>query len=368
MKSLFSATEVGSTSVKNRVFMAPLTRNRADNDTDIPSELATEYYRQRSSSGLIIAEGTQISQQAKGYVGTPGIYTDRQVAQWQQITDAVHQEGGKIFLQLWHVGRISHSAVLPENQSPLAPSPIRANAQTFVNGAMEDVSQPVAMTQEDIDRTLADYQMAAECAFKAGFDGVEIHAANGYLIDQFLRDGSNRRSDDYGGSIQRRCHFLEQVIESVCSVWKAERVGIRLSPTGTFNDAHDSDPLALFTEVISTVSRHHLAYLHMVEQFPGFSPTEEDVKILSALRKQWRGFYIANGDYDLDRANTALASGHADAISFGRPYIANPDLALRLKIGADLNSPDESTFYGGGAEGYIDYPFLDGSIHRSDAA
>ena len=233
---------------------------------------------------------------------------------------------------------------------------------------MEDVSQPVAMTQEDIDRTLADYQMAAECAFKAGFDGVEIHAANGYLIDQFLRDGSNRRSDDYGGSIQRRRHFLEQVIESVCSVWKAERVGIRLSPTGTFNDAHDSDPLALFTEVISTVSRHNLAYLHMVEQFPGFSPTEEDVKILSALRKQWRGFYIANGDYDLDRANTALASGHADAISFGRPYIANPDLALRLKIGADLNSPDESTFYGGGAEGYIDYPFLDGSIHRSDAA
>jgi len=358
MSDLFSPVRMGAIEVNNRIFMAPLTRNRADDDTDIPSDLAIEYYRQRASAGLIIAEGTQISAMGKGYIRTPGIYTDRQANQWRKITDAVHKEGGRIFLQLWHVGRISHPSVLPEGRKALAPSAITAHAQTFVDGEMKDVSEPAAMTIEDIEKTLAEYRLAAECAKHAQFDGVEIHGANGYLIDQFLRDGSNKRDDAYGGSAQARVLFLQQVIESVLYEWPADRIGVRLSPTGTFNDAHDSNPLATFSQAIDVLNDHKLAYLHVVEQFPGAQLEAQEREILRQLRSQWQGFYIANGGYDQPTANKAIASGYADAVSFGQLFLANPDLPKRFKLNAPLNEPNPDTFYGGGAEGYTDYPFL----------
>lgn len=361
MSDLFSPTIMGSVEIKNRIFMAPLTRNRADDETDIPSDLAIEYYTQRSGAGLIVTEGTQISSDAKGYIRTPGIYSDQQVEQWREINQAVHNAGGKIFLQLWHVGRISHTAVLPEGKKPFAPSAIQAQAQTFIDGEMKDVSEPVAMTEEDIERTLSEYRVAAANARNAGFDGVEIHAANGYLINQFLCDKSNHRQDAYGGSIENRCLFLKQVTEAVLQEWESGCVGVRLSPTGTFNDVGDSDPLATFSHAIDMLNKYNLSYLHVVEKFPGMDQSDEDKKILSQLRELWQGFYIANGDYDKDRAATAIDSGHAHAVSFGRPYIANPDLVDRFQLGAELNEPDPDTFYGGGAEGYIDYPFLDTS-------
>lgn len=360
MTDLLSATTLGQMELKNRVFMAPLTRNRADNDSDIPGDLAIEYYAQRASAGLILTEATQISPMGKGYVGTPGIYTREQANKWRQITDAVHAKGGKIFIQLWHVGRISHTDVLPDNQDPVAPSAIRAEAQTFVGGEMVPVSKPRALSLDEIQETVEDYRKAAELAQQAGFDGVEIHAANGYLINQFLCNGSNHRDDEYGGSIEHRCRFLQQVITAVLSVWSPTQVGIRLSPTGTFNDISDSDPLATYSAVIDMLNSAKLGYLHIVEKFPGAESSEEDSKILNELINRWQGFYIANGDYDYDRGQTAIQTGHADAITYGRAFIANPDLPERFAQGAELNEPDQDTFYGGGAEGYTDYPFMDG--------
>lgn len=339
--------------------MAPLTRNRADNDTGIPSPMASEYYAQRASAGLIITEASQISPLAKGYVCTPGIYTQDQVAAWKDITRAVHEKGGKIFIQLWHVGRISHVSVLPDGETPVAPSEIVAkNAQTITANGREDVSKPRALTTEDIQNTIADYAAAAQNAKDAGFDGIEIHGANGYLIDQFLQDSSNKRTDEYGGSAENRSRFLLEIIEAVTKVWDSSRVGLRLSPTGVFNDMGDSDPLQTFGTLIHLLNDYDLAYLHFVERFPNLETADKDLRILDTLRRQWHGFYIANGDYNKQRAESSLEKGTADAVAFGRPYIANPDLVDRMQKGAVMNEIDAETIYGGDAKGYIDYPSL----------
>lgn len=359
MEKLFQNAKFGSTDVDNRVFMAPLTRNRSHDD-GTPAEMAIDYYSQRASGGLIITEASQISAMGKGYIKTPGIYNDKQVDAWKKITKAVHDKGGKIFIQLWHVGRISHSSILPEGENkPLAPSAIQANAQTVTEEGRTQVSEPRAMSIPEIKHTIQEYRHAAECAKRAGFDGVEVHAANGYLIDQFLKSKTNKRDDEYGGSVQNRMRFLCEILDNVVDVWGADKVGIRLSPTSTFNDIGDDNVPETFGAVIQKLNEYKLAYLHMVEKFPGVETSDEEWQILKDLRNQWNGFYIANGDYGRELAIEAVQSGHADAIAFGRIYIANPDLYERLKVDGPLNEPDQDTFYGGGREGYTDYPFMD---------
>jgi N-ethylmaleimide reductase len=358
--SLFDPAKMGDVEVQNRVFMAPLTRNRARPD-GVPGEHAAEYYSQRASAGLIFTEATQISPMGKGYLNTPGIHSQEQIDAWKTITDGVHAKDGKIFLQLWHVGRISHTSLLPGGAQPVAPSAIRAQAQTFTAEGPTDVSAPREMTLDDIKSTIEDYRKASENAKKAGFDGVEVHAANGYLIDQFLRDKSNRRTDEYGGSAQNRVRFLKEAVDAAVDVWGAGRVGVRLAPTGTFNDMDDSNPLEIFGAAIDMLGQYGLAYLHMVEEFPGSHTDEQQRAIIDALREKWQGFYIANGGYDGPDAEKAIARHKADAVTFGRSFIANPDLPARLARDAALNKPDQTTFYGGGAKGYTDYPFMDAS-------
>ena len=266
--NLFIPTRMGALDLPNRVLMAPLTRNRAQPD-GTPSEAAALYYGQRASAGMILSEATQISAMGKGYLNTPGIHTDAQVAAWRKITDSVHANGGRIYVQLWHVGRISHVSLLPEDRNPLAPSAIRAEAQTFTADGFTDVSQPDAMSAEQIAATVEDYRHAAEMAKTAGFDGVEVHAANGYLLDQFLQDRSNRREDAYGGSVENRMRFLAEALDAVAEVWPSDRIGVRLSPLGQANDMGDSDPEALFGQVYAMLNASGLAYLHVLEQFPG---------------------------------------------------------------------------------------------------
>jgi N-ethylmaleimide reductase len=357
MRSLFEPVQLGALRLANRVFMAPLTRNRADGD-GVHGDLAMKYYAQRASAGLIVTEAAQISPMGKGYVNTPGIHSARQVAAWRRIVDAVHSEGGHIFLQLWHVGRISHSSLLPDNARPLAPSAIRANAQTFIATGFAPVSEPTEMSQAEIRNTLVDYRMAALNAKKAGFDGVEIHAANGYLIDQFLRSGSNQRVDNFGGSASNRARFLLGVTEKVLSVWDETRVGVRISPTGAFNDMRDDSPGETFRTAVEHLNAYNLGYLHVVEAAQdGRENSAEERDVLQALRRLWKGFYVANGGYDGPRGEEAVRSGYADAVAYGRAFLANPDLPQRLRTGATLNVPDHQTFYGGDAKGYTDYPF-----------
>ncbi len=359
---LFRPLPIGAVEVPNRVLMAPLTRNRAQAD-GTPRAIVTEYYRQRASAGLIVTEATQVSPEGKGYVDTPGIHDDAHVAAWRRITDTVHAGGGRVFLQLWHVGRISHVSLLPDGQAPVAPSAIRAKAQTFNAEGMQDVSEPRALEAVELPRIVADYIRAAERAKEAGFDGVEVHAANGYLLDQFLRDGSNKRTDAYGGSAENRARLALEVTEAVARVWGADRVGIRLSPFEAFNDMSDSAPEQTFAAVYRLLDRLGLAYLHVVENFGNADKAPEQVAVeaaaLDRLRALWSGVYIANGNFDATQAAEWIAKGRADAVSFGRPFIANPDLPERFRIDAALNAPDQATFYGGGAEGYTDYPFLE---------
>lgn len=355
---LFHPATMGALELPNRVLMAPLTRNRAKPD-GTPWDVAATYYAQRASAGLIFSEATQISAMGKGYLNTPGIYSDDHIAGWKGITDAVHAEGGRIFCQLWHVGRISHTSLLPEGRSPVSSSDIPAEAQTFTEAGFQDTSAPEALTLDGIAALKDEVLNAAKAAKAAGFDGVEIHGANGYLLDQFLQDHANRRDDAYGGSIENRIRLLREVIAVVAEVWPKDRIGVRLSPLGQFNDIGDSDPEALFATVYRTIDSAGLAYLHVVEQFPGTEDTEEGRAILKRLRKHYTGFYIANGGYDAESAAEAIETGHADAVAFGRPFIANPDLPERYRTGAPLNAPDQDTFYGGDETGYVDYPSLD---------
>ena len=349
--TLFQPLQLGTLTLPNRIVMAPMTRNRAERATDAPHELNARYYAQRASAGLLITEASQISREGQGYVWTPGIYTDAQVAGWRKVTDAVHAAGGRIVVQLWHVGRISHTALQENGAAPVAPSAIRANTQTFIETGFVDVSEPRALRLDEIPRVIADFERAARNAKAAGFDGVEIHAANGYLLHQFLADSANRRTDAYGGSIENRARLTLEVVDAVLKVWEPGRVGIRLSPAPV-QDAFDSDPAALYGHVVRELDRRSLAYVHFIE-----APVEG--LDYDALRRAFRGVYIANGGYTRERAIGDVESGRVDAVAFGRPFIANPDLVDRLRLDAPLNEPDRATFYGGGPEGYIDYPTLD---------
>ena len=354
---LFKPVQMGAISLSNRVLMAPLTRNRAHPD-GVPGDLASTYYRQRSGAGVIITEATQISPMGKGYIDTPGIHTEQQAHAWRNITDAVHAEGGKIIIQLWHVGRISHVSLLPNGANPVSSTDKAADAQTFTANGFEACSKPDALTIEGIKATVEDYREAARLAKVAGFDGIEVHAANGYLIDQFLQDGVNDRTDAYGGDIHGRMRFLTEVLDAVADYFPPEQTGVRLSPLGQASDMSDSDPEAHFGEIYKMLNGYQLAYLHVVEAFPG-SEDDDGRDMLVRLRSLYDGFYIANGGYDANLAREAIESGHAEAVAFGRDFISNPDLPKRFMLNAELNTPDQSTFYGGAAEGYTDYPTLD---------
>ncbi|OIR00065.1 N-ethylmaleimide reductase [mine drainage metagenome] len=353
---LFSPVNLGAISLKNRMVMAPLTRNRAG-EGGVPQAMNVTYYAQRASAGLIITEATPISAMAHGYPALPGIYTDAQVAGWKNVTDAVHAKGGKIVIQLWHVGRISHPSLLPNGVLPVAPSAIKPAGQAFTYQGLVDFVEPRALDASELPGIVADYVHATQCALAAGFDGVEIHAANGYLLDQFLRDGSNKRTDNYGGSIENRMRLLLDVTKAVTAVAGADKVGVRISPVNSFNDMFDSSPQALFDKVAEALSPFGLAYLHAVE---GAIHSEGDVAAFDfvALRKLFKGSYIANLGYDKARGNAAIASGNADAVAYGVPFLANPDLVERYKIDAPLNQADANTFYGGTEQGYTDYPTL----------
>jgi len=356
---LFSPVKFGSIQLNNRIIMAPLTRNRAG-EGGVPQDLNVTYYAQRATAGLIITEATPISAMAHGYPALPGIYTDAQVAGWKKITDAVHAKGGKIVIQLWHVGRISHPSLLPIGALPVAPSAIKPAGQAFTYQGLQDYVTPRALDASELPAIVQDYVHATRCALAAGFDGVEVHSANGYLLDQFLRDGSNQRTDNYGGSVENRARLLMEIVEAVVKAAGADKVGVRLSPVNPFNDMHDSNPQALFEYVANAQNRFNLAYLHAVEGGIHGGGKADPFDFV-AFRKLFKGGYIANLSYDKARGNAAIASGHADAIAYGVPYIANPDLVARFKQNAPLNAADANTFYGGAEKGYTDYPFLGAS-------
>jgi N-ethylmaleimide reductase len=356
MTSLFEPARAGAIDTFNRVFMGPMTRNRADR-AGVPSALAPEYYRQRATAGLIISEATQVAPEGQGYPFTPGIHDAAQVAAWRSVTEAVHGAGGRIVLQLWHVGRISHPDLQPGGVLPVAPSAIRPAGGTFTYGGPKDFVTPRALETDEVAGVVAQFRHGAELARAAGFDGVEIHGANGYLIDQFLRDGSNRRTDRYGGSVANRVRFLQEVAEAVVGAWGADRVGVRFSPFGSFNDMADSDPVATFSAAAAAMGELKLAYLHMVEG-DGAPATAEQLAGIRAIRGRFAGFYVACGGYDRALALDAVASGHADAVAFATLYISNPDLVARLRTATAMAEPDRATFYQGGAKGYVDYPEL----------
>lgn len=353
---LFSAGQLGSIALKNRIVMAPLTRNRAG-EGGVPHALNATYYAQRASAGLIVTEATPISAMAHGYPALPGIYNESQIAGWKMVTDAVHARGGKIVIQLWHVGRISHPSLLPNHALPVAPSAIKPAGQAFTYEGMQDYVEPRALDANELPAIVQDYVHATKCAIAAGFDGVEIHAANGYLLDQFLRDGSNQRTDEYGGSFENRARLLMEVTQAVVDVIGADKTGVRLSPVNPFNDMKDSNPQAIFNYVADNLNQFNLAYLHAVEG--GIhGGGKADPFDFDVFRQCFKGKYIANLAYDKASGNAAIASGHADCVAYGVPFIANPDLVERFAIDATLNEADSSTFYGGAEKGYTDYPVL----------
>jgi N-ethylmaleimide reductase len=355
---LFSKVSVGTLELNNRMVMAPMTRNRAG-EGDIPQDLNVDYYRQRASAGLIITEASPVSAAAVGYPATPGIYNEQQMKGWRKITDAVHAEGGHIFIQLWYCGRISHPDLLPQNRLPVAPSAIRPLGQAFTYEGMKPFVEPRELTVAEINEIVLQYKHAAELARQAGFDGVELHAANGYLIDQFLRDGSNKRNDEYGGSVKNRMRFLNLVIDAVLEVWEASRIGVRLSPENTFNDMSDSDPQAHFQYFVTQLAARNLAYIHFLEGDMAGGSRNLDYR---KLRDACKGTYIANNGYDRERAEAAISHGDCDLVAFGIPFLANPDLVYRYQHNLALNEADQSTFYGGDEKGYTDYPFASQSV------
>ena len=357
MSDLFSPFRMGDIELKNRIVMAPLTRNRATPGLDAPNDLNVEYYRQRASAGLIVSEASQISQQGQGYLWTPGVYTDAQVEGWRKITDAVHEAGGKIVIQLWHVGRVSHTSLQPGGQAPVAPSAIVARTKTFVEGGFADTSAPRALDLSEIPGIIADYAHAAENAKRAGFDGVELHGANGYLIDQFLKDGANHRADAYGGSVENRMRFALEAVDAVLNVWPASRVGIRLSPVSPANDAVDSAPEKVFFPLVRELDKRGLAFIHVIEGSTGMTRDNAPFDY-EGLRKSFRGAYMANNGYTRELALEAVGADRVDLVSFGKAFIANPDLVERLRRDAPLNPLDKKTLYGGDANGYTDYPAL----------
>ncbi|MCB9988196.1 MAG: alkene reductase [Rhodospirillales bacterium] len=356
--SLFDSIRFGSIDCKNCIIMAPLTRGRAEGN-GIPTDLMVEYYSQRAGAGMIISEATAISPQGYGWYHAPGIWTDEHVAGWRKITDAVHDAGSNMILQLWHMGRVSHSD-FHDGALPVAPSALAAQGDIRVpDGSKKPLETPRALGTSEIPGLIEDYIAAARRAMEAGFDGVEVHSANGYLLDEFLRDGANERTDEYGGSLENRARLLLQVVQAVTKAIGADKVGVRISPTNPKNDMNDSDPAALFSYVAAQLDQFGLAYLHVMEPLPGHMLADPQGRwVLPHIRENFSGPLIANGGYDRDKGNAALANGEADAIAYGVPYIANPDLAERFKAGASLNAPDIETFYTEGPKGYTDYPFL----------
>ncbi|EPF2603971.1 TPA: alkene reductase [Yersinia enterocolitica] len=360
---LFSPLKVGALTLPNRVFMAPLTRLRSIEPGDIPTPLMAEYYRQRASAGLIITEATQISFQAKGYAGAPGLHTQEQLNAWKKITQAVHDEGGHIAVQLWHVGRISHNSLQPGQQAPVAPSAIAADTRTTVRdetGAWVRVpcSTPRALETEEIPGIINDFRQATANAREAGFDYIELHAAHGYLLHQFMSPASNQRTDQYGGSIENRTRLTLEVVDATEAEWGAERIGIRISPLGPFNgldNGEDQEEAALY--LIEELNKRHIAYLHISEpDWAGGKPYSDAFR--DAVRARFKGVIIGAGAYTAEKAESLIEKGFIDAVAFGRSYISNPDLVERLQQNAPLNEPDGETFYGGGAKGYTDYPKL----------
>lgn len=357
---VLSPYELGPLHLRTRMVMAPLTRSRAEAN-NVPSHMAVTYYSQRASAGLIITEATQASAGGQGYISTPGIYNDAQVTAWKKITDAVHDKGGLIFVQLWHVGRISHP-VFRNGELPVAPSPVAPRGvQTYTEQGFQDIPTPRALGKDEIPEIVAEFRQAAINAKSAGFDGIEVHGANGYLLDQFLEDGTNQRTDEYGGSVENRSRLLFDVISAITEVWGSDRVGVRLSPGGTFNDMCDSHPQKTFGYVVKRLATLNLAYLHLVEPSP--PQGEHPMPDLSAryFRPLYPNTLIVAGGYTHEKANTVLQEGLADLVAFGQLFIANPDLVDRFKRNAPLNPPDQSSFYGGTDKGYIDYPTLEES-------
>ncbi|MDN0118149.1 alkene reductase [Yersinia frederiksenii] len=360
---LFSPLKVGALTLPNRVFMAPLTRLRSIEPGDIPTPLMTEYYRQRASAGLIITEATQVSFQAKGYAGAPGLHTQEQLNAWKKITQAVHEEGGHIAVQLWHVGRISHNSLQPGQQAPVAPSAIAADTRTTIRdetGAWVRVpcSTPRALETEEIPGIINDFRQATANAREAGFDYVELHAAHGYLLHQFMSPASNQRTDQYGGSIENRTRLTLEVVDATAAEWGAEHIGIRISPLGPFNgldNGEDQEEAALY--LIDELNKRQIAYLHISEpDWAGGKPYSDAFR--DAVRARFKGVIVGAGAYTAEKAENLIEKGFIDAVAFGRSYISNPDLVARLQQKAPLNEPDGETFYGGGAKGYTDYPTL----------
>ena len=368
MTTLFDPLRLGDVTLANRIVMAPLTRNRSPNA--VPGDLAVTYYSQRATAGLIVTEATAISHQGQGYADVPGLYGADQLAGWKRVTDAVHEAGGKIVVQLWHVGRISHNTLQPDGGKPVAPSAIRAKSKTYLvkpdgTGEFAETSEPRALDAAELPGIIQDYRRAAKAAIDvAGFDGVEIHAANGYLIDQFLRSGTNHRNDNYGGSVENRSRLLFEVVDAVTGAIGAAKTGIRLSPVTPANDTSDANPQPLFNHVVEGLGSRGLAYIHIVEGATGgardFSQGDKPfdyAELKAAYNKAGgKGAWLVNNGYDKELAESAVADDYADLVAFGKLFIANPDLVSRLQQGAELNKPDQATFYGGTAKGYTDYP------------
>jgi N-ethylmaleimide reductase len=359
--NLFSPIQLGAYTLPNRIVMAPMTRLRAVNA--IPTSLMASYYAQRASAGLIITECTMVSPLSNGYMNCPGIYSQEQVEAWKQVTQAVHAQGGTIFLQLWHSGRVGHSSLL-NGELPVAPSAIAAEGTLHTPIGKVNIETPRALETHEIPAIVEQFRQGAENAMAAGFDGVELHGAFGYLIDQFLQDGSNQRDDEYGGSIENRARFLLEVVPAVSSVWGSNRVGIKLSPSNTFYGMKDSNPKVTFSYAIAALNEFNLAYIHLMEPNEIDLATREVLNpVLPIFRPIYKGTIITNGGYDKPKGNEVLSSGDADLVSYGKLFLANPDLPQRFQIDADLNTPDPKTFYGLGDQdvekGYIDYPFLE---------
>jgi N-ethylmaleimide reductase len=353
--TLLTPALLGPYTLRNRVVMAPMTRNRAGEGL-VPTETMVTYYRQRASAGLILTEATQVVPQGIGYPNTPGIHTDAQVEGWKRVTAAVHEQGGRIFLQLWHVGRISHPSLQPDGALPVAPSAIAPEGSVFTYQGLQPFVAPRALELDEIPGIVEAFAEGARRALAAGFDGVEIHGANGYLIDQFLRDGSNHRTDAYGGPIENRASFLLEVTDAVVEVWGADRVGMRLSPLSAFNSMSDSDPETTFGHAAGELGKRGLAYLHAAMLAGAENPESREHRMAALLKERFGGPLILNGGYTRETGDAIVASGLADLVSFGTLFLANPDLPERFAEGAPLNAPDRNTFYGGDHRGYIDYP------------
>lgn len=358
MATLFDSLTIGNLELKNRIIMAPMTRGRAD-DEGVQPDFVAEYYRQRASAGLIITEATNISPTAKGYVRTPGIYTAEQIESWRKVTDAVHQSGGKIFLQIFHTGRIALPDFQPDNALPVSASSVRAKGRNYTDAGMKDFVTPRELTIEEVKRTVQDFAAAAKSAIGAGFDGVELHGANGYLVHQFLGTNTNLRTDEYGGSRENRARFLLEVLDAMGTAIGAGKVGVKLSPSVPFNDMQESDAEELYSFIIKKLNVRNLAYLHI-----GFEekPTTE-INWHKKLRPLYEGVYFANGGFTRAAGERLLADGGADAIVYGTLFLANPDLPERFAMSAELNTPDRATFYTPGERGYTDYPSLEQAAH-----